>query len=81
MSTSAILTRAYRPYVRPTLRTITATAILLNGLLFVFDLFANGPNPINLSHIIPSLVFAAIVASRFRWTPALGALISAILLV
>ncbi len=81
MSTSAILTRASRPYVRPTLRTVTATALLLNGLLFVFDLFSNGPNVINLSHIIPSLVFAAIVASRFRWTPALGALLSGVLLV
>ena len=81
MSTPMILTRTHRPYARPTLRTITAAALALNGLVFLFDLFANGPNAINLGHIIPALVVAGIVASRFRWAPALGALVSAFLLV
>ncbi len=81
MSTPMTLTRTHRPYARPTLRTITAAAFVLNALLFVFDVVSSGPNPLNLGHLIPSLVVAAIVASRFRWAPALGALFSGLLLV
>jgi len=75
-----ILTRTNRTITRPALRTITAAAVGLNALVFVFDMFANGPNGLNLGHIIPTLVVAAIVASRFRWAPALGALLGGVLL-
>jgi plastocyanin len=54
---------------------------MLNALFFVPDLFSSGPNGLNLGHIIPPLVVAGIVATRFRWTPALGALLSGLLLV
>ena len=81
MSTPMILTRTRLPYARPTLRTITAAALVLNALVFLFDLFSSGPNALNLGHIVPTLVDAAIVASRFRWTPALGALFGGFLLV
>ncbi len=64
-----------------TLRTITVAALGLNALVFVYDVFASGPNPLNLGHIIPPLVVAGIVASRFRWAPALGALFGSFLLV
>ena len=65
----------------PTLRTITAAALVLNALFFVPDLFSGGPKDLSLGHIIPTLVVAGIVATRFRWTPALGALLSGLLLV
>ena len=81
MSTLMTLTRTHRPYTRPTLRTITVAALVANALFFVPDLFSSGPNGLNLGHIIPALVVAAIVASRFRWTPALGALFSGLMLV
>ena len=81
MNTSMLLTRTLWPSARPTLRTITAAAVALNGLVFVYDLFASGPNALNLGHIVPALVVAAIVARRFRWAPALGALFAAFLLV
>jgi len=55
-------------------------ALVANALFFVSDLFSSGPNGLNLGHIIPALVVAAIVASRFRWTPALGALFSGVML-
>jgi plastocyanin len=54
---------------------------MVNALLFVFDIVENGPNDLNLGHIIPSLVVAGIVATRLRWAPALGALLGGALLV
>ncbi len=80
MSTPMILTAPHRRYARPTLRAITVAALVINALFFVPDLFSSGPNGLNLGHIIPALVVAAIVASRFRWTPALGALFSGLML-
>jgi plastocyanin len=81
MSTPMVITRTLRPYARPSLRTITAAALVINALLFVLDVFSSGPDDLNLPHVIISLVVAAIVALRFRWTPALGALLSGLLLV
>jgi len=80
MSTPMILTAPHRRYARPTLRAMTVAALVINALFFVPDLFSSGPNGLNLGHIIPALVIAAIVASRFRWTPALGALFSGVML-
>jgi len=80
MSTPITLTAPHPWYVRPTLRALTVAALVINGLFFVPDLFSSGPNGLNLGHIIPALVVAAIVASRFRWTPALGALFSGLML-
>jgi heme/copper-type cytochrome/quinol oxidase subunit 2 len=75
MSTPMVITRTHRPYARPTLRTITVAALVVNALLFLFDVFSTGPDSINLTHIAISLVVAGIVAIRFRWAPALGALL------
>jgi FtsP/CotA-like multicopper oxidase with cupredoxin domain len=80
MSTPMILTAPHRRYARPTLRAITVAALVINALFFVPDLFSSGPNGLNLGHMIPALLVAAIVASRFRWTPALGALFSGLML-
>ena len=66
MSTPLVVTQTQARMRRPTLRTITAAALVLNTLLFVSDVFSSGPNGLNLGHIIPSLVVAAIVASRLR---------------
>lgn len=79
MSTPMVATQTFGLYKRPTLRTITVAALVINALFFVPDLFSSGPNGLNLGHIIPALVVAAIVASRFRWTPALGALFSGLM--
>ncbi len=81
MSTPMILTGTHRAYTRPTLRTITVAALVVNALLFLFDVFSSGPDPINLTHVIISLVVAGIAALRFRWAPAIGALLCAALLV
>jgi plastocyanin len=81
MSTPLVVTQTQARMRRPNLRTITAAALVANALFFVPDLFSSGPNGLNLGHIIPSLVIAGIVASRFRWAPALGALYSALMLV
>jgi plastocyanin len=81
MSTPMILTRTHRPYPRPTLRTITVAALVANALLFVWDVFSSGPDEINVTHVIISLVVAGIVATRFRWAPALGALLCVLQLV
>src|SRR6266542_6461509 len=81
MSTPMILTDTHRTYTRPTLRTITVAALVVNALLFLFDVFSSGPDPINLTHVIISLVVAGIAALRFRWAPAFGALLCAALLV
>ena len=81
MSTPIVLTHTYRSYPRPTLRTITIAALVLNALLFGFDVFSSGPDDINLTHVIISLVVAGIVAVRYRWVPALGAVLCALQLV
>jgi plastocyanin len=77
MSTPMILTRTRWLYTRPTLRTITVAALVLNALLFGFQAISSGPVDISVPHVIISLVFAGIVALRFRWVPALGALLGA----
>jgi plastocyanin len=46
-----------------------------NVLLFLFDVFSSGSDPINLTHVIASLVIAGIVTLRLRWVPMLGALL------
>jgi hypothetical protein len=71
----------YRLGVRPTLRTITVAALVLNALLFGFEAISSGPDDISVPHVIISLVFAGIVALRLRWAPALGALLCAAQLV
>ena len=81
MSTPMIATRTLRLYARPTLRTITVAALVVNALLFLFDVFSSGPDEINVTHVIISLVVAGIVALRFRWAPALGALLCVLQLV
>jgi plastocyanin len=81
MRTPMVLARPYRLFVQPTLRTIVVAALLINGLTFLFDLLTLGPNGINVSHAILGLVFAGISALRFRWAPAIGALLCALYLV
>src|SRR5215212_11563827 len=81
MSTPMILTRTHRLYTRPTLRTITVAALVFNALLFGFEVISSGPDDISVPHVIISLVFAGIVTLRFRWVPALGALLCAAQLV
>src|SRR3954471_16268246 len=78
MSTPMVLTRTHRLYARPTLRTITIAALLANALLFGFEIFSSGSDDISVPHVIISLVVAGIAALRFRWTPALGALLFAL---
>src|SRR5215470_9783769 len=78
MSTPMVATRTPGLYVRPTLRTITIAALVLNALLFGFDILSSGPDGINLTHVIISLVVAGIVVIRLRWLPALGALLCAL---
>jgi plastocyanin len=68
-----------RPQVRmrqPTLRMITVGALVVNALVFVYDMLESGPNGLNLGHVIPALLIAGIVAWRKRWTPAVGAFVS-----
>jgi uncharacterized cupredoxin-like copper-binding protein len=74
-----ILTGAHRAYTRPTLRTIAVAALVANALLFLWDVFSSGPDGINVTHVIISLVVAGIAALRFRWAPALGALLALLL--
>jgi plastocyanin len=81
MSTSMVATRTLGLYTRPTLRTITVAALIVNALLFGFDVFSSGSDEINVTHVIISLVVAGIVALRFRWAPAVGALFCALQLV
>ena len=81
MDAPLVMTHPRKRMRPPTLRTITAAALVLNALFFVPDLFSGGPKDLSLGHIIPTLVVAGIVATRFRWTPALGALLSGLLLV
>jgi heme/copper-type cytochrome/quinol oxidase subunit 2 len=83
MSTPITLTAPHPWYVRPTLRALTVAALVINALSFVPYLVSSSPiipNDISLSHIIPTLVIAGIVASRLRWAPALGALLGGLLL-
>ena len=81
MSTPMVALQSPRLYVRPTLRTITVAALVINALSFLFDMLMVGPNEINITHLIVELVFAGIVALRFRWAPAIGALLGAALLI
>src|SRR5688500_4704117 len=81
MSTPIDFIQPHRQYTRPTLRAITVAALVINGLYFVPDLVTSGSNGLNLGHIIPALIVAALVAWRPRWTPALGALWSGLMLV
>ena len=81
MNTSMVATRTVGLYVRPTLRAITLAALVLNALLFGFDILSSGPDGINVTHIIISLVVAGIAALRLRWVPALGALLCVLQLV
>ncbi len=81
MSTSMVATRTLGLYARPTLRTIAVAVLVVNALLFGFDIFSSGPDEINVSHVIISLVVAGIAALRFRWAPAVGALFCALQLV
>jgi len=81
MSTPMVATRTISLYTRPTLRTITVAALALNALLFGIDVLSSGPDEINVTHIIISLVVAGIAALRLRWVPALGALLCALQLV
>ncbi len=81
MSTPMVATRTLGLYARPTLRTITVAALMVNALLFLFDVFSSGPDEINVTHVIISLVVAGIAALRFRLVPALGALLCAAQLV
>ncbi|HJZ46718.1 MAG TPA: cupredoxin domain-containing protein [Roseiflexaceae bacterium] len=81
MSTPMVATRTLGLNVRPTLRTIVVAALVVNALTFLFDLLTLGPNEINVSHAILGLVFAGIAALRFRWAPAIGALLCAFYLV
>jgi plastocyanin len=56
-------------------------ALVINALTFLFDMFTVGPDEINVTHLIIELVVAGIVALRFRWAPAIGALLGAALLI
>jgi plastocyanin len=81
MSTPMVATPMYRINIRPTLRTIAVAALVINALTFLFDMLAVGSDEINVSHVIIELVVAGIVALRFRWAPAIGALLGAALIV
>jgi len=83
MSTPITLTAPQPWYARPTLRAITVAALVINAISFVPYLVSSNPSiPYDLSliHLIPTLIIAGIVASRLRWAPALGALLSGLLL-
>jgi heme/copper-type cytochrome/quinol oxidase subunit 2 len=81
MSTPMAAARSFEPYARPTLRTIVVAALVVNALTFLFDILTLGPHEINVSHMILGLVFAGIAALRFRWVPAIGALLGAVYLI
>ena len=72
MSTPMVATPMYRHGVRPTLRTITVAALVLNALLFGFEAISSGPDDISVPHVIISLVFAGIVALGCAGRPRLG---------
>lgn len=74
MNTPLVVAQPQVRMRRPTLRMITAMAFLISALLWLFDVFSNGPDSLNVTHVVIPLVVAAIVAWRRRWTPALPAL-------
>jgi plastocyanin len=63
------------------LRTIAIAALVINAATFLFDMAAVGPDEINVPHVIIELVVAGIMALRFRWSPAIGAVLYAALAV
>lgn len=75
MSTPVAVSRTTASFARPTLRKITIAALVLNALLCVWEIANGAPQDIYLPHVIVSLVIAVVVALRWRWTPALGALL------
>jgi hypothetical protein len=77
MNTPLVATDTPALLRRSTLRAIAVAALVVNALLFLFDIFSSGPNEINIPHVIISLIFAGIAALRFRWAPAFGALLCA----
>jgi plastocyanin len=81
MSTPLAVAQPQIGMIRPSLRMITVTAFLINALLWLFDVFSNGPDSLNMSHVAIPLVVAGIVAWRKRWTPAIGALVGGLLIV
>ena len=81
MSMPMVAIPSARLFGRPNLRTIVVAALVINALSFLFDMFMVGPDEIHVTHLIVELVFAGIVALRFRWAPAIGALLGAALLI
>ena len=81
MSIPLVALRNPRLFGLPTLRAITLAAPVANTLLFAFDIVSGGADDINVPHVIISLMIAGIVALRFRWPPALGALLCALQLI
>lgn len=79
MNTPLVVAQPQVRMRRPTLRMITVMAFLINALLWVFDVFVNGPNDLNVAHVLIPLVVAGIVTWRRRWTPALGAVVGGLL--
>jgi plastocyanin len=71
--------RARRPLAA--LSKLTVAALLINALVYLVLAVTTGPQPIILVHIGIGLIAATIVATGFRWSPALGALLSGLLLV
>ena len=80
MGTPMVATQTRGLSAQPTLRTMTVVALVVNGLLWLFDVSSNGPDSLNVTHVSIPLTFAAIVAWRRRWTPVLGAFLGGILL-
>jgi plastocyanin len=81
MSIPLVALRNPRLFGLPTLRAIAVAALVINAATFLFDMVAVGADEINVTHVIIELVVAGIVALRFRWAPAIGALLGAALLV
>ncbi|HEU5099812.1 MAG TPA: cupredoxin domain-containing protein [Roseiflexaceae bacterium] len=81
MDTPMVAIPSQRLAIQPTLRTIVVGALVVNGLTFLLDMFMLGPNEINVSHVIIALVVAGIAALRFRWAPAIAALVGVALLI
>jgi hypothetical protein len=81
MSTSTVVVRPTWSFTRPTLRMITIAALVINALTFLVDIVASGPNEISVPHLVIALVVAGVAALRFRWAPAIGALLGLLLIV
>ena len=61
--------------VRPTgARLFLVVALVVNALLWGFNLIPSAPHEHAMPHLIVSLIVACIVALRYRWTPVVGAL-------